>query len=152
MGIQSAKAADRKQEIKQKIVDYEKDIADRNRVISKQRQEIDFLTLKLKEFKKGANHEPLEQINHCATGNSTFPRYITIHSKQRYKGRTRKANARTIRNDTSKMRKGNPQRISWGLCYAILFLRIRRLLRLEISPVTSGWSSPLLRSISSSLI
>lgn len=101
MGIQSAKAADRKQDIKQKIIDYEKDIADRNRVISK-------------------------------------PRYITIHSKQRYKGRTRKANARTIRNDTSKMRKGNPQRISWGLCYAILFLRIRRLLRLEISPVTSG--------------
>lgn len=33
IGIQSAKAADRKQEIKQKIVDYEKDIADRNRVI-----------------------------------------------------------------------------------------------------------------------
>lgn len=36
MGIQSAKAADRKQDIKQKIIDYEKDIADRNRVISKQ--------------------------------------------------------------------------------------------------------------------
>lgn len=34
MGIQSAKAADRKQDIKQKIIDYEKDIADRNRVIS----------------------------------------------------------------------------------------------------------------------
>ncbi len=49
IGIQSAKAADRKQEIRQKIVDYEKDIADRNRVISKQRQEIDFLTIKLKE-------------------------------------------------------------------------------------------------------
>ena len=32
IGIQSAKAADRKQDIKQKIVDYEKDIADRNRV------------------------------------------------------------------------------------------------------------------------
>lgn len=52
MGIQSAKAADRKQEIKQKIVDYEKDIANRNRVISKQRQEIDFLTLKLKELQE----------------------------------------------------------------------------------------------------
>ena len=50
IGIQSAKAADRKQDIKQKIIDYEKDIADRNRVISKQRQEIDFLTLKLKEL------------------------------------------------------------------------------------------------------
>ena len=52
MGIQSAKAADRKQDIKQKIIDYEKDIADRNRVISKQRQEIDFLTLKLKELQE----------------------------------------------------------------------------------------------------
>ena len=45
------KYADRKQDIKQKIIDYEKDIADRNRVISKQRQEIDFLTIKLKEAK-----------------------------------------------------------------------------------------------------
>ena len=52
IGIQSAKAADRKQDIKQKIIDYEKDIADRNRVISKQRQEIDFLTLKLKELQE----------------------------------------------------------------------------------------------------
>ena len=52
IGIQSAKAADRTQDIKQKIIDYEKDIADRNRVISKQRQEIDFLTLKLKELQE----------------------------------------------------------------------------------------------------
>ena len=51
IGIQSAKTAERKQDIKQKIIDYEKDIADRNRVISKQRQEIDFLTIKLKEAK-----------------------------------------------------------------------------------------------------
>ena len=50
IGIQSAKAADRKQEDKQKTINYEKDIADRNRVISKQRQEIDFLKLKLKEM------------------------------------------------------------------------------------------------------
>lgn len=50
IGIQSAKAADRKQEDKQKAINYEKDIADRNRVISKQRQEIDFLKLKLKEM------------------------------------------------------------------------------------------------------
>ena len=52
IGIQSAKAADRKQDIKKKIIGYEKDIADRNRVISKQRQEIDFLTLKLKELQE----------------------------------------------------------------------------------------------------
>ena len=49
IGVQSARAADRKQDIKQKILNYEKDIADRNRVISKQRQEIDYLKLKLKE-------------------------------------------------------------------------------------------------------
>lgn len=47
IGIQSAKTAERKQDIKQKIIDYEKDIADRNRVISKQTQEIDYLKLKL---------------------------------------------------------------------------------------------------------
>ena len=47
IGIQSAKAADRKQDNKNKIAQYEKDIADRNRVISKQTQEIDYLKLKL---------------------------------------------------------------------------------------------------------
>ncbi len=49
IGVLSAKAADRKQDIKQQALDYEKDIADRNRLISKQRQEIDYLRLKLKE-------------------------------------------------------------------------------------------------------